>query len=188
VPYHLKAIPEVQQYLNVAFERARQHGDLQDLYRRRYVVISDLCMSSANARASVCWWSLDSLQMPYLRRALMICDSCSIGQQGRHRPISSPLSIMVAFVLIFHLLPLFFVFISRVVFSLFSLGAYCPDSTFMIDFLQCFHAVLYNEYFLPYLLMFPVSCALTFFLSTLTLPQGPSLYDIFDHDRVLSAM
>lgn len=39
LPYPLKAIPEVQAYLNVAFERARHHGDLQDLYRRRYVVV-----------------------------------------------------------------------------------------------------------------------------------------------------
>lgn len=38
VSYNLKAIPEVQQYLNVAFERARHHGDLQDLYRRSLLV------------------------------------------------------------------------------------------------------------------------------------------------------
>jgi len=38
VPYNLKAIPEVQEYLNVAFENSRHHGDLQDLYRRRYAV------------------------------------------------------------------------------------------------------------------------------------------------------
>jgi hypothetical protein len=38
-PYNLKAIPEVQEYLNVAFENARHHGDLADLYRRRYVNI-----------------------------------------------------------------------------------------------------------------------------------------------------
>jgi hypothetical protein len=37
VPYHLKAIPEVQTYLNDAFQKSRHHGDLQDLYRRRYV-------------------------------------------------------------------------------------------------------------------------------------------------------
>lgn len=36
VPYNLKAIPEVQEYLNIAFENSRHHGDLQDLYRRRY--------------------------------------------------------------------------------------------------------------------------------------------------------
>ena|ERR1700722_10573402 len=34
-PYNLKGIPEVQQYLNIAFENAKHHGDLQDLYRRR---------------------------------------------------------------------------------------------------------------------------------------------------------
>jgi son of sevenless len=38
VPYCLKPIPEVQMYLNIGFERARKHGDLQDLYNRRYVV------------------------------------------------------------------------------------------------------------------------------------------------------
>ncbi|RXW22464.1 hypothetical protein EST38_g3380 [Candolleomyces aberdarensis] len=38
VRYNLKAIPEVQEYLNVAFERARHHGDLQDLYRRSLLV------------------------------------------------------------------------------------------------------------------------------------------------------
>jgi len=40
VPYHLKAIPEVQEYLNVAFQNARHHGDLQDLYRRRYANVT----------------------------------------------------------------------------------------------------------------------------------------------------
>lgn len=35
IPYNLKAIPEVQEFLNVAFENSRHHGDLQDLYRRR---------------------------------------------------------------------------------------------------------------------------------------------------------
>lgn len=37
VPFNLKAIPEVQEYLNVAFKNSRHHGDLQDLYRRRCV-------------------------------------------------------------------------------------------------------------------------------------------------------
>jgi len=36
-PYNLKKIPEVQEYLNVAFENTKNHGDLQDLYRRRCV-------------------------------------------------------------------------------------------------------------------------------------------------------
>ncbi|TFK74817.1 hypothetical protein BDN72DRAFT_832927 [Pluteus cervinus] len=39
VAYNLKAIPEVQEYLNVAFENAKHHGDLQDLYRRRCVFV-----------------------------------------------------------------------------------------------------------------------------------------------------
>ncbi|TFK40534.1 ras guanine nucleotide exchange factor domain-containing protein [Crucibulum laeve] len=38
VPYNLKAIPEVQEYLNVAFENAKHHGDLQDLYNRSLLV------------------------------------------------------------------------------------------------------------------------------------------------------
>ena len=36
VHYSLKEIPEVQDFLNEAFERSKHHGDLQDLYRRRY--------------------------------------------------------------------------------------------------------------------------------------------------------
>lgn len=38
VPYKLKGIPEVQEYLNGAFANAKHHGDLQDLYRRRFVL------------------------------------------------------------------------------------------------------------------------------------------------------
>jgi len=38
VAYHLKAIPEVQEYLNVAFDNSKYHGDLQDLYRRSLLV------------------------------------------------------------------------------------------------------------------------------------------------------
>jgi len=38
VPYTLKAIPEVQAYLNDAFENSKHHGDLQDLYRRSLLV------------------------------------------------------------------------------------------------------------------------------------------------------
>ncbi|PPQ63616.1 hypothetical protein CVT24_004368 [Panaeolus cyanescens] len=38
VPYNLKAIPEVQEYLNDAFEKSKHHGDLQDLYRRSLLV------------------------------------------------------------------------------------------------------------------------------------------------------
>jgi len=36
VSYNLKVIPEVQEYLNAAFENAKKRGgDLDDLYRRR---------------------------------------------------------------------------------------------------------------------------------------------------------
>ncbi|KAJ7147087.1 ras guanine nucleotide exchange factor domain-containing protein [Mycena crocata] len=38
VPYQLRGIPEVQEYLNGAFEISRHHGDLQDLYRRSLLV------------------------------------------------------------------------------------------------------------------------------------------------------
>ena len=35
VPYNLKEIPEVHEYLNFVFQKSRRNGDLQDLYRRR---------------------------------------------------------------------------------------------------------------------------------------------------------
>ncbi|KAF9003733.1 ras GEF [Hymenopellis radicata] len=38
VPYNLKAIPEVQIYLNYIFQNSQHHGDLQDLYRRSLLV------------------------------------------------------------------------------------------------------------------------------------------------------
>jgi len=38
VPYTLKQIPEVQEYLRDAFEKSRHRGDLQDLYRRSLLV------------------------------------------------------------------------------------------------------------------------------------------------------
>ncbi|KAJ7600802.1 cell division control protein 25 [Mycena floridula] len=38
VPYTLKAIPEVQEYLDILFQESRSHGDLQDLYRRSLLV------------------------------------------------------------------------------------------------------------------------------------------------------
>ena len=37
VPYNLKEIPEVQSYLTAQFDDSKNAGDLQDLYRRRYV-------------------------------------------------------------------------------------------------------------------------------------------------------
>jgi len=39
VSYNLKEIPEVQAFLNDAFEKSKHHGDLQDLYRRRLVYL-----------------------------------------------------------------------------------------------------------------------------------------------------
>lgn len=38
VPYNLKVIPEVQEYLNILFQDSRRHNDLQDLYRRSLLV------------------------------------------------------------------------------------------------------------------------------------------------------
>lgn len=38
IPYALKAIPEVQEYLYASFELSRTKNDVQDLYRRRYVI------------------------------------------------------------------------------------------------------------------------------------------------------
>ena len=36
VHYTLKEIPEIQDFLKDAFENSEHHGDLHDLYRRRY--------------------------------------------------------------------------------------------------------------------------------------------------------
>ncbi|TFY59291.1 hypothetical protein EVJ58_g5868 [Rhodofomes roseus] len=38
LPYNLKQIPEVQEYLRDAFEKSARQGDLQDLYRRSLLV------------------------------------------------------------------------------------------------------------------------------------------------------
>ncbi|KAL1710977.1 ras guanine nucleotide exchange factor domain-containing protein [Schizophyllum commune] len=38
VPYNLKEIPEVHEYLNFVFQKSRRNGDLQDLYRRSLMV------------------------------------------------------------------------------------------------------------------------------------------------------
>ncbi|KAI0070257.1 ras GEF [Panus rudis PR-1116 ss-1] len=38
VPYNLKEIPEVQEYLKYVFEQSKQKGDLHDLYRRSLLV------------------------------------------------------------------------------------------------------------------------------------------------------
>ena len=46
VHYTLKEIEEIQDFLNDAFERSKHHGDLQDLYRRRYGRMSGLYVKS----------------------------------------------------------------------------------------------------------------------------------------------
>ena len=78
VAYHLKAIPEVQEYLNFAFDNSKHHGDLQDLYRRRYVhlrfrnnFISHCC--------PVFWSNLKTRQIHTLPA---ICDSSLAGRPG----------------------------------------------------------------------------------------------------------
>ncbi|EIW81023.1 ras GEF [Coniophora puteana RWD-64-598 SS2] len=38
VPYTLKKIPEVQDYLKLSFEKTKQHGDFEDLYQRSLLV------------------------------------------------------------------------------------------------------------------------------------------------------
>ena len=38
VPYSLKEIPEVQEYLKDAFEKSKNRTDLQDLYRRSLLI------------------------------------------------------------------------------------------------------------------------------------------------------
>lgn len=76
VPYNLKAIPEVQEYLNVAFENSRHHGDLQDLYRRRYVTYDFIPFRKLKRCCEVYWSNLDSL---LIRRPPEMYDSFSTG-------------------------------------------------------------------------------------------------------------
>lgn len=92
VQYNLKAIPEVQEYLNVAFERARHHGDLQDLYRRRYGLAFVMCCGSlltvSFIRSSrlVCWLNLSKQLIQALPPFLpMICGNFSTGRYGLKR-------------------------------------------------------------------------------------------------------
>lgn len=76
-PYFLKAIPEVQEYLNLAFDNARHHGDLQDLYRRRYnFILLYLRPGSHGEPYPVCWSNQGS--QPTIRQRAT-CKSSSIG-------------------------------------------------------------------------------------------------------------
>jgi son of sevenless len=49
VPYNLKAIPEVQEFLNFVFQDSRKTGDFHDLYRRRFVSIDIYFGSRSNS-------------------------------------------------------------------------------------------------------------------------------------------
>jgi hypothetical protein len=53
VSYNLKAIPEVQDYLNMSFENSKRSGDFQDLYRRRCVTSCSLAMGNAHYFSSL---------------------------------------------------------------------------------------------------------------------------------------
>ena len=78
VHYTLKEIPEIQDFLKDAFENSEHHGDLHDLYRRRYgrlflcvKVIAEKCASL------VCLSSHGKLRMPHLQG---MCANSSLGQ------------------------------------------------------------------------------------------------------------
>ena len=57
MPYNLKGIPEVQDYLNECFEKSKHHGDLQDLYRRRYVHLAKYIPSLLLINPNIDWQS-----------------------------------------------------------------------------------------------------------------------------------
>lgn len=81
VPYSLKKIPEVQEYLRMAFENSKHHGDLQDLYRRRFVRLRDLPCISAELVVAACLLS-PSNRLIHLR---VICGNCLTGRRVRRR-------------------------------------------------------------------------------------------------------
>ncbi|KAF8578064.1 ras GEF [Ramaria rubella] len=65
VPYNLKEIPEVQQYLMVQFDQAKNVGDLQDLYRRSLLVeprrLADAPIPAGDGKPMLQLWGLGSL-------------------------------------------------------------------------------------------------------------------------------
>jgi len=77
VTYHLKVIPEVQEYLNVALDNSKHHGDLQDLYRRRYVDLYFHDNFLYSLWSKVFWLNQRIPQIPTLPA---ICDSSLVGQ------------------------------------------------------------------------------------------------------------
>jgi hypothetical protein len=82
ISYNLKAIPEVQEYLDVAFENSRHHGDLQDLYRRRYVVRDMIRNRILTWDCVVYWLNPDS---PLIHHLPEICGNFSTGQLVLYR-------------------------------------------------------------------------------------------------------
>lgn len=80
VPYTLKEIPEVQEYLSVAFENSKRKGDLQDLYRRRYVYSQRLVGMFSYSFTTAWWSSLSKLPMHHLQ---ILEVHCSTGRLGR---------------------------------------------------------------------------------------------------------
>jgi hypothetical protein len=77
VHYTLKEIPEIQDFLRDAFEKSEHHGDLQDLYRRRYGCPVVRQSNLLKVYFLVCLSSLDKLRMPHLQG---MCANFSPGQ------------------------------------------------------------------------------------------------------------
>ena len=127
VPYNLKAIPEVQEYLNVAFERARHHGDLQDLYRRRYGPAFTVNCGSLLTDSCTVSWSNPNKQ---LIRALLqflptICGNFSIGRYGHKRRLHRIDLDMADWLSLYRTWCLWFVWIFLVAFAFLFDVTYC---------------------------------------------------------------
>ena len=86
VSYNLKAIPEVQDFLNASFDNSKRSGDFQDLYRRRWLSLVFFCMRVLKRYDGfffrlVCLWNLSNLRIQF---RWVICDNCSIGRHGHN--------------------------------------------------------------------------------------------------------
>lgn len=90
VPYQLKEIPEVQEYLKDAFEQSKNRTDLEDLYRRRCVYVTFRSYSYLDLALVAFLWNQSGLWITLPR---VICDNSSNGppvpkpnqQHLRHR-------------------------------------------------------------------------------------------------------
>lgn len=164
-PYNLKAIPEVQEYLNVAFEKSKHHGDLQDLYRRRYAVIElltrfSLCSYFLFPEVS---WSNQNNLLTNLQPAT--CVNCSTGRPARnpnhklHRlhstpsvsrlhHITQPTNHFISYLLFCFLLPHFFLVVCiEYQIQRSYLSSMCLHFIFFLlhfdsDYLRCSHHTL----------------------------------------------